>query len=192
MKFDSPISLAHSYWLDYLKIGDTAIDATCGNGHDTLFIAKNVLGINQGQLYSLDIQAQALKEAREKLSKNLSPELIERIEFIQSCHSCFPIAIKPKTVKLIVYNLGYLPGGNKNVTTSFETTLTSIENAMDLVADDGLISITCYPGHHAGKIEQTKIVSFIEQLHPWKWVCCHHIWINRREGPTLFLLQRKI
>lgn len=192
MKFDSPVHLAHVYWKDYLSIGDSAIDATCGNGHDTLFIAKNILSVDQGKIYSLDIQTQALAQTRDHLCQNLSPEILKRVELIQSCHSCFPQEIRPKTIKLIVYNLGYLPGGNKEITTSFETTLSSIEKAMDLVADNGLISITCYPGHAAGKIEQTKILKLVEDLHPWKWICCHHVWINRNEAPSLFLLQRKI
>lgn len=192
MKFDSPIHLAHAYWKDYLTAGDTAIDATCGNGHDTLFIANCCISETKGKLYSIDIQKQALEQARTLLSKALPKRSLERVVFIQGCHSHFPKEIAARTVKLIVYNLGYLPGGDKNVTTSFETTLRSIEEAMTLITNDGLISITCYPGHPAGKIEQGKILELVKQLDPWKWISCHHVWTNRNQAPSLILLQRKV
>jgi hypothetical protein len=112
------------------------------------------------------------------------------VHFYESCHSKFPDEILPNSVKLIVYNLGYLPGGDKKLTTIANTTLQSIEKAHRLIQDGGMISITCYPGHPAGKEEESEIVRFSSTLDSQIWSCCHHRWTNRNNAPSLLLIQK--
>lgn len=167
------------------------IDATCGNGHDTLFLATLVLSENQGSVYAIDIQHEALEKAKIRIGAYIPSAYFSRMHFIAGCHSMFPPAIVPRSIKLIVYNLGYLPGGNKALTTQFNTTLQSIQNAMQLIAPQGVISIMCYPGHPEGKIEEVKILEFLADLDRWEWNCCHHRWINKQDAPSLIILQKK-
>lgn len=189
--FKSHIDLAHHYWGLLLEIGDTVIDATCGNGHDTLFLAKQCLRKNKGQLITLDIQMKALTEAKKLLFSEISEEILSRIHFIHQCHSVFPVSLVENNVKLIVYNLGYLPKGEKSITTKVDTTLISIQSALQLIAPGGAISITCYPGHEEGKKEEEVIIDLVKSLDPREWNCCLHKWINRTAAPSLLLIQKK-
>ncbi len=180
--FQSHLDLAHRYWSELLSVGDHVIDATCGNGRDTVILAT--LG---AKTYSIDIQQNALNEAKLKVE---SKGIAQLVTFIKGCHSKFPEEIESHSVKLIVYNLGYLPGGNKDVTTQVTTTLKSLEHALDLLVAGGMISITCYPGHEEGKREEEQLLYFCQNLSPREWSCCHHRWINRKLSPSLIILQK--
>ena len=135
----------------------------------------------------MDIQAEAIESTKGRLSD----EEMRSVEFVQGCHSRFPEKIAETSVKLIVYNLGYLPGGEKSKTTMDATTLESLENAQKLVMVGGGISVTCYPGHAAGKIEEKAVLEWAEKLDPKTWNCCHHRWINRVDAPSLLLIRSR-
>lgn len=185
------LSLAHHYWQSYLKNGDIVVDATCGNGLDTLALAKLALTSETGKVYALDIQAEAIKSTKEYLKKNLPDDLFERISLIQGCHSRFPAELARNSVHLIVYNLGYLPKGNKSLTTQVETTLESIQKARNLLAPQGLISIMCYPGHEEGEREEIALKEMLKMWDSHEWNCCYHQWVNRPKSATLFLIRKE-
>ena len=188
--FQSHIDLAHHYWRQILRPGDIALDATCGNGHDTLFLSECVLTPDSGCLYSIDVQENAILSAKEKLEGYLSQEQLHRVKFFRQCHSTFPAEIQPESVKCIVYNLGYLPKGDKALTTKVETTLQSVTQAMTLLIKGGVISITCYPGHDEGAVEEKALLYFSKELDPKQWSCCYHQWLNRTQSPSLLLFQK--
>ena len=177
--FQSHLDLAQSYWERVLDSDSVAIDATCGNGHDTLFITK--CGVEK--LYAMDIQEEAIDSAKKKAP---------RAEFILGCHSSFPSEIEPGSITLVTYNLGYLPGGNKSLTTKTETTLKSLGNALELIKPGGIISITCYPGHDEGAIEEEEILNWAIALPNEAWCCCHHTFCNRRSAPSLLIIQKTL
>jgi len=185
--YQSHIDLAHDYWKQIVSVGDHVIDATCGNGHDSLALARF-----QGKLIAMDIQEEAILQTQNLLSKELSTNEFNCIQFINQCHSTFPDFIHPESVKLVVYNLGYLPGGNKNNTTMTGSTLKSIGNAQSLIAPGGAISITCYPGHDEGSREEGAILEMLESWNPKEWSCCHHLWLNRKRSPSIIIIQKKI
>lgn len=189
--FQSHLDLSHSYWSQLVQTGDRVIDATCGNGRDTLKLCKLTLTPNHGYVYAFDIQSQAIDSARHYLDISLPPELMKRVEFQQRCHSTFPDSIQPASIKLIVYNLGYLPGGgDKSLTTHRKTTLESLRLAQELLQPGGVISVTCYPGHIEGALEQESILTFASSLSPKEWCCCHHVWLNRNQAPSLLMIQK--
>lgn len=188
--FQSHLDLAHDYWTQLLIPGDIVIDATCGNGHDTLKLAQLILPTEHGTLYACDIQALAIETTRHYLLTHLSPQQFNHIEFVQGCHSQFPSSIQPASVKLIVYNLGYLPGGQKQLTTVVNTTLQSLSHAQTLLIPGGVISLTCYPGHPEGATEKEALLTYVSRLSPTEWSCCYHEWLNRRQAPGLLLIQK--
>ncbi len=189
--FQSHIDHAHSYWQESIVPGSIVIDATCGNGHDTLFLAQFSLDEERnGLLIGLDKQPEAIKNTQKLITEHLPSFLFSKIQLHHQCHSQFPEFIAPGSVSLIVYNLGYLPGGDKSITTNTLTTLESLKAAFPLICHGGAISITCYPGHEAGKEEEGAVLDFCKQLNPKEWSCCYHRWINRKEAPGLLLLQR--
>lgn len=179
--FTSHLDLSHRLWALAAQPGDWAVDATCGNGHDTLFLALIFSGV-----VGLDIQAEALKNTDKLLSE---VGLEHKVELHQQSHETFPSI--PHPVRLIVYNLGYLPGGDKGLTTLVPTTLASIQNALDLIVPGGLVSITCYPGHAEGQREETAVLELCGALPPDQWCVTHHTWRNRTKAPSLVMIQKK-
>lgn len=187
----SHLELAHHYWKDIVSIGDIVIDATCGNGQDSLALCKLALTPGRGTLFALDIQPSAISNTQKLLSENLPDELIKRVIFVEGSHQIFPNDIKEASVKLIVYNLGYLPRGDKTLTTQTSSTLASMMAAQNLLIKGGVISFTCYPGHAEGANEETALLASCQQLPSHLWNCCHHRWINRPKAPSLLLLQKR-
>jgi SAM-dependent methyltransferase len=167
---------AHFYWKNLLKPDDHVIDATCGNGKDTLRLAEL---IPEGHVYALDIQEIALQKARELIPYS-------NISYLLQCHSRLPAGLPAGRFKLVVYNLGYLPGGNKNLTTLTATTLESLEKAAQLIVIGGALSITCYLGHPEGALEEQAVHGWVTNLDPQKWHITHHVW--REKSPTLFFI----
>lgn len=190
--FQTHLDLAHSYWANLVEAGDIVIDATCGNGNDTLALCKLALAKDKGIVYAFDIQEEAIFSTHKLLSIHLAEILHARVQYRNVCHSQFTDDISPESVKLIVYNLGYLPRSDKNKTTKLTTTLESLQRAQILIKSGGVISITCYPGHTEGAKELESILIYASSLSPKEWSCCHHQWLNREKSPTLLLLQKAI
>jgi len=189
--FQSHIDWAHYLWRQVVRQGECVIDATCGNGHDTLILAQLSLEKDQGAVYAMDIQESAIENTKLLLKATLQRDIYQRVRFFQTCHSRFPNEIEDRKIALIVYNLGYLPGSSKELTTQTETSLMSIQNAMMLLKDGGCISITCYPGHAEGEKEEEQVLLLCASLDPQKWSCCHHRWVNRKKSPSLLWIQKE-
>ena len=181
----SHIKLAHSLWQEVVEMGDIVIDATCGNGFDSVKLAELALSPSSGTLVCLDIQNQALINTRESILK-FNPLLIDRIHIINRNHRTFPEFINYNTVKLIVYNLGYLPGGDKNITTHLKDSIESIKNSLNLLKPLGMLSVTCYRFHgEAAVVESKEIETFLSYLDPTIWRCFSHTPINWPLAPLL-------
>jgi methylase of polypeptide subunit release factors len=178
-KFSAHLDLAKFYWKTHIKQGDMAIDATCGNGHDSLFLAQLPLSI----LFSIDIQPEAIESTKNLLEKH---EVLHKVSLHCQNHNSFEKLPLTSSLKLIVYNLGYLPGKDKTLTTQTASTLTSLQAALLILGKGGALSITCYPGHLEGEKEQEAILSWAKSLDPKKWLICHHQWVNRYRAPSLF------
>lgn len=178
-RYQRHLEAAHRAWEKY-RHAAIAIDATCGNGYDTLFLAE----LELKELYALDLNAQAIEATKKRVSP--SPH----VHFFCQSHVQFPRQIEHGSVDLIVYNLGYLPGGDKTATTLATTTLKSLNEAKLLLKPGGLISVTCYPGHPEGEVEETALVAWAKTLDPRVWNVQFHQWINREKSPSLLLIEK--
>jgi SAM-dependent methyltransferase len=187
--FNTPIDLSHHLWERLLEEGSEVVDATCGNGKDSLFLAK-LLESKQGKLYCIDIQDKALIHTKELLQKEAN-SFLSAVSFFHQSHETFPEEIKPDSLKLIVFNLGYLPGADKSKTTQVHSTLQSVKTALTLLKDGGVLSITCYPGHEEGKKEEKALLNLLSTLNPSLWCFSAFYWPNRKDSPSLFLVQKK-
>lgn len=187
------LKVSKTLWTEVLRPGELAIDATCGNGHDALTIAKLCLTESSGALYCIDIQAEAIENTRKRLRAELTAPIEQRVHYHTGSHEVFPSTIKPNSVSLICYNLGYLPGKSrekdfaKSVITQTETTIRSIQSAIGLLKPSGLLSITAYPGHPGGQEESIQVGSFLSTLSPEDWRVYSHAPLNRPSSPILFL-----
>jgi methylase of polypeptide subunit release factors len=158
----SLLKLAHQHIQNVLQAGDTAIDATVGNGHDTQFLAEQV-GL-AGRIYGFDIQTTALNAARAKLQHS---QLADCVTLIQVSHADManhiPINEHGK-IKACMFNLGYLPKGDKTIITQTGSTLSALTVASDLLAHLGIMTILAYSGHAGGDEETASVKSWLAQL----------------------------
>ena len=183
--FHPHLALAHRYWTELLQPGDNVIDATCGNGKDTLKLAQ--LLSCESHVVALDIQPLAIERTKKLLA---GIEQLGHVHFFEQSHAVFPSMAYQVPIRLIVYNLGYLPGGEKSLTTRRESTLESFASARSLIEPGGMISITCYPGHEEGQHEQAALLDVARTLDPREWCIAFHSWPNRPLSPTLLIIQK--
>ncbi|MGM0595230.1 MAG: class I SAM-dependent methyltransferase, partial [Pseudomonadota bacterium] len=145
------VQQVHQALAERLADGDCVVDATVGNGHDTLFLARCVG--ESGSVYGLDIQQTALASADRRLC---AAGLAQRVSLYHAGHEAMALAL-PATLqgrlKAVVFNLGYLPGGDKSRTTGSRTTLAALEQAREWLGSGGVISVLAYTGHPGGREE---------------------------------------
>ena len=182
------LAYAHQLWKDHLHQGDWVIDATCGNGYDALALSQCILKKGTGRLFCLDIQKKALIQTRSYLTTHLSQEVLTNVSFHHQCHRHFPQLNFPP--RLIVYNLGYLPGGRKAITTQKQITLDSLREALHLIASAGAISVMCYPGHIEGARESKAVVDFFQKIDNKKLKVYCYQYKNRSHAPFLIWVKK--
>lgn len=145
---------------NHLRPGDIVIDATAGNGHDTLFLAQAVGP--QGRVYAIDIQPQAIERIRQSLEES---QLRDRAELFVEDHRYLKQVVAPKLsgpIDCAMFNLGYLPHSDKSITTTLASTLPGIEGAFGLLKPGGMMTILAYVGHPGGRDEADGVSAWIE------------------------------
>lgn len=160
------------------------IDATCGNGFDTLFLCK-LAGVN-GHVKAFDIQQQAIERTTSLLNSNLE---FKNYEIILDSHELIPKYISCN-IDTVVFNLGYLPFSDKTVATKWDTTVAAIQNIMPYLKDNGKIFITTYITHDTGE-EIKEIFKFLSSLDKSKFNVLHINLINKENTPPeLFIIEK--
>ncbi len=144
----------HRILREYIRKGDVAVDCTAGHGLDTLFLAECVG--EEGAVHAFEIQVKAINELKEKFREN--PQVTIHGE------SYVNLSRYVSAAKVIMYNLGYLPGGDCDLTTKTEETLRSLEQACQLVLPKGVISVVAYPGHPEGAREAAAVEEYLKAL----------------------------
>ena len=147
---------AHALVSAKIRPGDAAVDATVGNGHDTLFLAQCVGP--KGKVIGFDVQQQALDNARHRLQDS---EVSINLHCVG--HEEMDSYVQHR-VAAVMFNLGYLPGSDKSTITQTETTLLALGKALALLECGGLLSVMCYPGHAGGDVESHAVTGFFENL----------------------------
>ena len=184
--FNSHFSLAQNFWQKALNQAHPIIlDATCGNGYDTLYLTKH---LTNGKIFGIDIQEKAIFNTKELLEKKLTNDEIQRVFLKKMSHE--HLEELGCTFDLIVYNLGYLPTSDKSIKTHSKTTLISIQKAMNLLNTNGIITIMCYPGHLEGEEEEKELLKLLSKCDPKDFEISHHSWINRLKAPCLFYIKK--
>ncbi len=178
-KIINTIKITKEIIYNHLEEGCKVLDSTVGNGNDTLLLAR-LVG-NKGKVYGFDIQNQALNITMAKL---VEESLENRVELIEDSHENIDIYIKEK-LDLIIYNLGYLPKGNKAIKTNKKSSLTSISKAINLLKDNGILLITCYTGHKGGLDEKEGIENFLKDLDQKKYNVIKYDFINQINYPPI-------
>ncbi|TYI47076.1 hypothetical protein E1A91_D13G148200v1 [Gossypium mustelinum] len=141
-------------WRHVLHKGDIVIDATCGNGYDTVAMLKMVADESgHGRVYGMDIQTEALENTSSLLDETVTQKEKELVKLFPICHSRMDEVLPENTaVRLVAFNLGYLPGGDKGIITTLKTTLLALEASKKMLILGGLISLVVYVGHPGGRL----------------------------------------
>ena len=179
-----PQNITEYFIEKHVKIGDTVIDATMGNGNDTLKLCRAVK--EQGKVYAFDIQEIALSKTREKLSF----EGFSNAELILDSHSSMDKYIK-EAVSAVIFNLGYLPGGDHSVATKAETSIQAIEKALTLISCKGFVSVTVYYGKNSGTEEKNAVMEYFKGLDHKKYTVLVNDFYNRPNNPPLTVIITK-
>lgn len=179
------LDLHKMFILRHLKEGDTAVDFTMGNGHDTEFLSKTVGA--EGKVYAFDIQDLAIQRTKENLKNAGCPE---NYELIQSSHHLVLDYVK-EPIKAGMFNLGYLPGGDKSITTMRETTMPAIKAALELLGNDAILMIAVYPGHAEGDAEGKMIDEYLSTLSRFVYCITKIQIINSPSSPYFFMVETK-
>jgi SAM-dependent methyltransferase len=179
------VTLAHFFLRERVRPGDRVVDATCGGGRDTLLLAS-LVGAT-GRVWAFDLQATAISATRELLA----PEgLLPRVDLVQSGHERLGELVH-EPLRAAVFNLGYLPGGDKGVVTEAENTLVALNHAAGLLLPGGIITVCIYTGHPGGTEEAEAVERWGGELPPERFNVWRSRQLNRPEtAPYLVLIEK--
>ncbi len=158
------LSVAHGFWREHLPAGGFALDATAGNGHDTLLLCRMVGA--QGRVVALDLQAQAVENTARRL-RQAGMEAVGRA--VQDSHVHLARYAAPCEADAVVFNLGYLPGADHSVFTVPETTLAALDTARTLLRPGGILTVCAYAGGKQGTGERDAVLAWAEALPAASW-----------------------
>lgn len=173
-----------------LRAGDIAIDLTAGNGLDTLFLARSVGAT--GHVYAFDIQSSAIQATQELLIQH---SFDSRATLHRESHSIWSTKLPYELkygIKVIMMNLGYLPGGNKSLVTEIASTLAAIDLALDWLQPGGLLSVLAYTGHPGGKSEAEAVQAKLIVLDKKEFEFQQELASPAEGVPILYLVSRKL
>ncbi|MCS4485302.1 tRNA (mnm(5)s(2)U34)-methyltransferase [Staphylococcus americanisciuri] len=163
----------------------TVIDATCGNGHDTLFLAQSV---PEGYVYACDIQQTAIEATRNKIKD------FKHVTLVHTGHENIIKHIQPVHLAHLdaaIFNLGYLPKGDKHIVTQPETTITAIEQIFEHLRPEGIIVLVIYPGHPEGQIESEQVYRYLQSFDQHQAHILQYAFINQQNNPPYIIAIEK-
>ena len=167
MYFPKATQMAHHLVGERLKEGQVAVDATAGNGNDTLFLARAVGA--SGTVYALDVQADALGSTAAALEE---ADVADRVRLVEACHSGLASIVPAEhhgEVAAAMFNLGYLPGGDHSVVTQPDSTVRAVQSALELLRSGGVLTVVGYPGHGGGAAETEAVKKLLYELSSDDW-----------------------
>ena len=181
------LGLSHKFISENVKEGSFCIDGTAGRGRDTLFLSK-LVGEN-GSVLSFDIQEEAIKSTKELLKK----ENRNNVTVIHSCHSKIDQYAEKNTADAVMFNFGWLPGGDHNIFSLGETSVKAIEKGLEILKPGGVMSLCIYCGKETGFDEKKTLLDFAYSLDQKKYSVLLNDFINRRGNPPIavFILKEK-
>ena len=176
-----PLEMAHDFLAQVITPEDIVVDATMGNGYDTLFLAKLAK-----QVYAFDIQEQAL----EKTSQRIQEAGLTNVDLILQGHETVDQFVTE--VKAAIFNLGYLPSADKSIITQPQTTLEALEKLCQVLVKGGRIAIMIYYGHEGGDIERDAVLDFVSQLPQQEYTATIYRTLNQINNPPFLVMIEKL
>ena len=165
---------------EHVKEGDLCIDATAGRGNDTAMLCE-LVG-DRGKVIAFDIQEDAVESTKELLTKK---GLSERAEVHLQSHSEMGKYAEKGTVSCITFNFGWLPKGDHNIFTKKETSIPAIEAGLELLKDDGIMTLILYYGRETGFEEKDALLEYLPTIDSAKYTVVEMPFVNRSNCPPI-------
>ena len=163
-----------------IQNNDVCIDMTCGRGNDTHYLAPLC-----DKVLSFDIQEEAIKSAKELNSE------YKNIIYINDSHANVDKYVNEK-IGIVIYNLGYLPKGDHNITTHLEEVIISLDKVLKLLRKNGVIIITLYPGHEEGLRESVGLSNYLMKLNQKEYEVLKYEFVNQIHNPPYLYIIEKL
>lgn len=182
------LNYAHHLLEESVNEGEIVIDATCGNGNDTLFLSK-LVG-NEGHVLAFDIQEQAIQNTAQLISDNG----FDNVSVIHDSHAHIEKYLPKNMNKPIagaIFNLGYLPKSDKTIITEGQSTITAVDTILDHLKKDGLVVIVVYHGHEGGKSEKELVLKHVVHLDQKEYSVLKYGFINQKNNPPFIVAIQK-
>ena len=176
-----PLQMAHAFLEEVVTDEDIVVDATMGNGHDTLFLARLAK-----KVYAFDIQEQAV----EQTTKRLAEAKLDNVELFLTGHENVDQYVE--SIKAAIFNLGYLPSADKTVITQPHTTIQALEKLCQRLVAGGRIAIMIYYGHAGGDVERDAVLDFVSQLPQQEFTVALYKTINQINQPPFLVMIEKL
>ena len=176
-----PLEMAHDFLAQVITREDIVVDATMGNGYDTLFLARLAK-----QVYAFDIQEQAL----EKTNQRLLEAGLTNVELILQGHETVDQFVTE--AKAGIFNLGYLPSADKSIITKPQTTIEALEKLCQMLVKGGRIAIMIYYGHEGGDIERDAVLDYVSQLPQREYTATIYRTLNQINNPPFLVMIEKL
>lgn len=164
------VDIAKTYLLE--AVPHIAVDFTCGHGNDTLFLAQHF-----DQVYAFDIQKEAIEDSK------LRCQEYNNITFIHDSHE--NILKYVKTLNAGIFNCGYLPNGDKTITTSASILIPTLQQAFSILESKGILVLVLYPGFPQGKQEAMLVEEFVEKLPSNEFDVIKFTLLNKNNAPYI-------
>ncbi len=173
----------HHFIRNHVQEGDICIDATAGNGNDTQLLCE-LVG-DTGKVFAFDIQEQAVNNTRKRL---VDAGLDSRANVLLESHTGMSSYANEGEVSCIVFNFGYLPGGDHNLATRKDTSIEAIHEGLRLLEKGGMMSLCIYSGGDSGFEEKEAVLSYIKELDSKKYLVIISEYANRPNNPPIPVL----
>lgn len=162
----------HEWIRQFVTKEDYVVDATSGNGHDTLFLAQIA-----GHVDAIDIQIDAINSTKKRL------QAMTNVTYYHMNHADY---IYDKDICGAVFNLGYLPGGDKSIVSQVDSTVTAISHALDHCRL--FVVVACYLKHPGGLEEFEAVQHLLSQK---KDIIIETLTYDMPLSPVTFLIQKE-
>lgn len=169
----------HNFLQEFIHEGDVCVDATTGNGNDTEFLCKMVG--DEGRVYGFDIQSKAIESTGNRLEE---AGLSKRALLINDGHQNMADYVK-EPVSVIVFNFGYLPGGDHKIATSASTSIQAVDQGLNLLKSGGIMNLCIYSGKDTGYEEKDALLEHLKGLDSKKWLVIVNSYYNRENDPPI-------
>lgn len=170
----------HHFIKVHVSAGDCCIDATAGNGNDTLLLCELVGGT--GKVFAFDIQEEAVANTKRRLSEH---GVLKRAQVMLESHANMGKYVEKDSVSCIVFNFGYLPGGDHALATKEDTSIAAIHEGLKLLKKGGMMSLCIYSGGDSGFRERDAILNELRKLDKKKYLVIVSEYYNRPNNPPI-------